>query len=177
MKKDNINTVCHRWLKEQIKPHWIALDATAGNGNDTLFLCCHCHHVYALDIQKQAETNTLFRCQDFNNLCFYLIGHQFLDHVIHEQLDCAVFNFGYLPGSDQTCITQPETSVKAVQLAFDKIRSGGILMLSCYLGHDGGQAEHEALLAWINSCTNIQWRTYRQSDSKPILYEIKKNTT
>lgn len=173
--KDNINTVAHRWLKEQMTPEWIAVDGTAGNGNDTLFLLQHCKKVYAFDIQKEAMENTLKRCEGYSSLTFSLLGHQHLNRVVHEPIDCAVFNFGYLPHADQTVITLPDTSVEAINQAFELLKPGGILLLACYLGHPGGKEEHAAIFHWINQQNKIEVRSYTQRENAPILYEIKKS--
>lgn len=174
MSQDNINTVCHRWLKEVIKPDWIAVDATAGNGNDTLFLCQHCHHVYAFDIQEKAQEKTLERCADYDNLTFTLIGHEHLQEIVKKPIDCALFNFGYLPHSENPCITQPYTSLAAVKQAYNLLKPHGFLVLCCYLGHDGGPQEHAILFQWIQQQTFEEVRTYMQHSQAPILYWLQK---
>ncbi len=177
MNKDNINTVAHRWLKEKIQKDWVCLDATAGNGNDTFFLCNHASKVFAFDIQTEAKENTLKRCTAFHNLEFHLISHEVLDEVIKEPLDCALFNFGYLPHGDLQCITKPDSSLVAVKKAYDLLKTNGVLMLSCYLKHEGGTAEHEVIFKWIQTLKNIELRTYTQAKDYPILYEIVKKET
>lgn len=172
MNKENINTVAHRWLLSSIQPEWIAVDGTAGNGNDTLFLLQHCQKVYAFDIQEAAKIKTLQRCSGYNNLIFTLLSHEHLKTIVQEPIDCAVFNFGYLPRSESSCITQPESSVKAIQAAFDLLKESGVLMLACYLNHCGGQEEHQAIFHWITQQQNITLRSYTQHDHAPILYEI-----
>ena len=174
--KDNINTVSHRWMKEKINSEWIAVDGTAGNGNDTLFLLQHCKRVYAFDIQKEAMENTLKRCEGYDNLIFSLLGHQHLKKVVHEPIDCAIFNFGYLPHADPTVITLPHTSVSAIDQAFDLLKPEGILLLACYLGHPGGKEEHAAIFDWIQRQKDIEFRSYTQRENAPILYEIKKTS-
>ena len=51
----------HQLLKEVIQPGEIAVDATMGNGHDTLFLAQlvgRSGQVYACDLQAQALANT-----------------------------------------------------------------------------------------------------------------------
>lgn len=174
MRKDNINTVCHRWLKEAMKPDWIAIDATAGNGNDTLFLLQHCKHVYAFDIQVEAKEKTLLRCADYTNLTFSLLGHEHLQSIVKTPIDCALFNFGYLPHSESPCITQPSTSLAAVKQAYDLLKPDGIMVLCCYLGHEGGSQEHALLFQWIQQQTFAEVRTYSQHAKAPLLYWLQK---
>lgn len=169
--QENINTTCHRLLKEYLNSTMIAIDGTAGNGNDTLFLCQHCHHVYAFDIQPQAKQNTLERCQKMINLTFILDSHEFIDKYVNEPIDVALFNFGYLPKADSSIITQPASSLKAIQAAYVLLKPTGRLMLACYIGHAGGQEEHEQIYAWLmkNQITFTQYRT--DKPLSPILYE------
>lgn len=177
MNKDNINTVAHRWIKENIQPDWICVDATAGNGNDTLFLLQHAKKVYAFDIQLQAKENTLKRTQGYDNLIFHLTGHQNMKQYVHENIDLAIFNFGYLPHADPSCITLPNTSLAAIEAAFSLLNENGYLYLAVYLGHDGGIEEHQAIYQWIIQKRNkIEVRSYTQRKGAPILYEIKKSS-
>ncbi len=174
MPKDTVSTVCHRWILETLDPEGVAVDGTAGNGNDTLFLLQHFRKVYAFDIQQQAMETTLKRCADFQNLIFSLSGHEHLKDIVQEPIQCAVFNFGYLPHSDSSCITLPKTSVQAVQAALDLLTENGTLLMACYLGHPGGKEEHAALFQWIRTQTAIQLRSYCPHPGGPILYEVRK---
>ena len=61
MKATQITQWCARFITEQVQPGDICIDATMGNGNDTLLLCSLCQetgHVYAFDIQEQALAHT-----------------------------------------------------------------------------------------------------------------------
>ena len=131
--------------------------------------------MYAFDIQKQAMENTLKRCKGYDNLTFYLTGHQYIGELIHEPIDCAVFNFGYLPYSDMNCITKPDTSLIAIEAAYTLLKQNGIMLLAVYLGHAGGIEEHEAIYHWIiEKQQRINVKSYTQRPGAPILYLIKK---
>jgi len=57
---------CARFIREQVKPGDLCIDATMGNGNDTLLLSTLCKEngqVLAFDIQEMALTNTRKRLQ------------------------------------------------------------------------------------------------------------------
>ena len=67
MKAVQITQWCARFITEQVQPGDICIDATMGNGNDTLLLCSLCQetgHVYAFDIQEQALAHTRQRLLD-----------------------------------------------------------------------------------------------------------------
>ena len=176
MNKDNINTVAHRWLKEFLKPHHICVDGTCGNGNDTLFLAERCKKVYGFDIQALAIENTTKRCAHLHNIELHQTSHANMKEVISEKIDCAVFNFGYLPKADPTIITQPDSSLKAVEAAWDLLNKDGVLLLCCYVGHDGGQQETDVLDQWITHHHLNVVLTYRQDrPQSPILKIVKKD--
>ena len=62
-----ITEYCHRMIKEHIKEGDCCVDATAGNGNDTEFLCRLTGadgKVYAFDIQKAAVEHTKKRLEE-----------------------------------------------------------------------------------------------------------------
>ena len=176
MNKDNINTVAHRWLKDYLQPHHICVDGTCGNGNDTLFLAERTQKVYGFDIQMQAIENTKKRCAHLNNIELFQMSHADMKDVVSEPVDCVIFNFGYLPKADPTIITQPDSSLKAVQAAWNLLRKDGVLVLCCYVGHTGGQEETDVIDHWILENQLSIDLTYRQDrPQSPILKIIKKD--
>ena len=67
MKAVQITGWCARFIREQVQPGDICIDATMGNGNDTLLLSSLCGkdgHVFAFDIQKAALINTRKRLME-----------------------------------------------------------------------------------------------------------------
>ncbi len=176
MNKDNINTVAHRWLDSYLKPDHICIDATCGNGNDTLFLAKRCRKVYGFDIQQLAIENTWKRCSQMTNIELFQLSHDLMEQAVHEAVDCVVFNFGYLPKADPSIITLPQTSLKAVKSAWNLLRDSGVLVLSCYVGHPGGQEETDTIDQWISEQNAKVLLTYRQDRPlSPILKILKKD--
>ena len=92
-----------------IDPGGLYLDATCGNGNDTLFLCRLAGQngrVLAMDIQQKAVDRTNRRLTDAG---YEKVGRAVLyDHaklgklVQPGKVDCVLFNFGWLPGAEHT---------------------------------------------------------------------------
>ena len=67
MRSYQITEYCHRFVKEYIAEGDCCVDATAGNGGDTEFLCrCvgRTGKVYAFDIQKTAIEHTKMRLKE-----------------------------------------------------------------------------------------------------------------
>ena len=92
----------------------IVIDATCGNGNDTLYLAEKVTNgfVYGFDIQKEAIDNTQLKVSDFNNVSLIQDSHENVkQHVLERHLnliDCAIFNLGYLPKGDKSIVSKAD---------------------------------------------------------------------
>lgn len=100
---------CRVFLKQQVRPGDLCIDATAGNGYDTEFLCSltgEKGRVLAFDIQEQALEQTrqrLERAGYAGRASLILRGHEHMaDYAREGTVSAAVFNFGYLPGGGIT---------------------------------------------------------------------------
>lgn len=124
-----------------------AVDATAGNGYDTLFLagCVGSGgRVYSLDIQEEALENTRQRVSEAGLSGRVIIipgGHQDMEKLVEEPVDAVMFNLGYLPGSDRSVITRPDTTREALRAAIGILRPGGRISVVAYTGHPGSREE------------------------------------
>ncbi len=77
---------------------------------------------------------------------------------IHGELSCAMFNLGYLPGSDKGMVTRKETTICALRAFMGMLRPGGVITLHLYAGHSGGSDEADAVLAYGSG---LQWPAWR----------------
>ena len=104
--------MAHDFLAQVITQEDIVVDATMGNGHDTLFLAKLAKQVYAFDIQEQALEKTSQRLQEagLTNAELILQGHETVDQFVTEA-KAAIFNLGYLPSADKSIITQPHTTL------------------------------------------------------------------
>jgi len=167
----------------------IAIDATVGNGNDTLFLAKlvgDTGHVYGFDIQASAieTTNTLLTKHKLNHRVTLLhSGHEHMNSALdsYDTDNCVVimFNLGYLPRSDKTIVTQTETSLTAVKQSVSLLVPGGIISILAYPGHPGGLEETKQVKAYIEYLypSEFQHQRYLGDTSKansPELYIIEK---
>ena len=107
MKAVQITGWCARFIREQVQPGDICIDATMGNGNDTLLLSSLCGkdgHVFAFDIQEEALINTRKRLMEADapqNYTLLLESHTNIEHYVDPgTVSCITFNLGYLPGGD-----------------------------------------------------------------------------
>lgn len=165
----------------------LCLDGTAGNGHDTLFLAETAPEgsfILALDIQPAAIEATEKRLAlaqerlraagtplrtDWRCLCQ---GHEALENVLRDvpeaagrPLMAAVFNFGWLPGSDKHCVTRAETSLRAVEAVLERLAPCGCLCLHCYTGHAGGAEEEAALRERLSGLPARFWRVFYGRDA------------
>ncbi len=147
-------------LQAKLSPGDIAIDATAGNGHDTLFLAQQVGssgRVFAFDIQQLAIDETRQRLEKHNMLARVDLlkeSHAYLSrHIpaeLHQKISLIMFNLGYLPGSDKSCITMTETTLSALTQAMQLLRPDGLLSIMLYPGHTGGDRETKAVLEWAD---------------------------
>jgi SAM-dependent methyltransferase len=156
MKQSQITHWCHEIIRSQAQRGGLYVDATMGNGNDTVFLCelaGETGEVFAFDIQEQAVKATQKLLEEQGVATKYhliLDGHENMDHYIQEgKADVICFNFGYLPGGDHTIATQASTSIIAIQKGLELLKSGGMMCLCVYSGGDTGFEEKNCILNYL----------------------------
>lgn len=134
------------FIEEYLKDGDIAVDFTMGNGLDTLYLAKKTPHgkVYAFDIQKQALKNTKERLLKANihHVELILDGHEHAEKYL-PRFKVGIFNFGYLPQSENIQPTVLETSRIAVEEALKLLEVKGLLILVLYPGHWQGARESQ----------------------------------
>lgn len=153
MRKYQITEWCHHFIRDHVKAGDCCIDATAGNGNDTLVLCEQVGEngkVFAFDIQEEAVNNTKKRLQEhgFTERAKVLLeSHVNMKHYVEENsVSCITFNFGYLPGGDHALATRKETSIAAIYDGLTLLKKGGMMSLCIYSGGDSGFEERDAIL-------------------------------
>ena len=178
--------------QEQAKKHLemgaIAIDATCGNGFDTLFLAEHVGSsgvVYGVDIQacaiesvraKLMEQGHLPRCRLVTD------SHSNLDSIVDAghvgRISVVMFNLGYLPFGDKAIVTTSQTTLAGLEHALMLLRSGGLMSVLAYPGHSGGSEEASCVQAWIEQhSTSFQLTSFRDKENakSPILWLLTKN--
>ncbi len=161
-------------LAEYLQPGDTALDATMGNGHDTLALARLVGvpegrgRVYAFDVQQKALENTsdllnknhctAYVVQDRNrnieqllsdeegSVLLFLESHENIALHIRRPVSGAIFNLGYMPGEGREIITRPQTTVTALKQVESILEINGIIVVVIYSGHPGGMGEKQAVL-------------------------------
>ena len=133
-------------LKSVIEPGDTVIDATTGNGHDTLFLAecvSESGRVYGFDVQAEAIRNTQEKLDvaNLNQVTLIHEGHQFVLNHVTTEISAAIFNLGYLPGSNQEITTHGETTWAAVTDMLNILKKNGLIILVVYHGHEEGKLE------------------------------------
>ena len=161
------------------------VDATAGNGNDTLFLCqqtpADCR-IFAFDIQLAAirsATDLIARHGFLEKVSWFHADHAQVKNHVDAPIDAAVFNLGYLPGQDHSVTTGPASLAPALQGVLDLLVPGGRSTLVAYPGHGPGLAEIDFLETTLSRYSQQQFVVTRlnfinQCNNPAILYTIGK---
>ena len=148
----------HQSVAEVLAAGDIAVDATVGNGHDTLFLARAVGEggrVYGFDIQQQALDEARHRLDQAGiaeRVALYHAGHEVMALLLPDDLrgrvKAVMFNLGYLPRGDKSRTTRPATTLSALSDALGLLAPGGRISVLAYTGHSGGREETEAIKAW-----------------------------
>ena len=144
------------FIREQVREGDLCIDATMGNGNDTLLLARLVGpegHVMAFDIQERALENTAERLKQEGlekNCTLFLRSHEDLSCCAEAgSVSCIVFNLGYLPGGSHETTTTGETTLRAVREGLALLKKKGLMTICVYSGGDSGFEEKDAVLSFV----------------------------
>lgn len=160
-----------------------ALDATCGNGFDTLFIANELKvkgSVDAYDIQLPAinHTKELLAKNNISNVTLIHNSHEFIDPT---KYDLAVFNLGYLPTYDKTITTKKETTISALSLLVNEINNNPnlLIIVSIYPGHEEGKEESIAIDEYVYNLPSKEYLVTKflnyNRQSSPYIITISKN--
>lgn len=174
----------HREAEKILFPGAVAVDATVGKGNDTVFLAELVGtegKVYGFDIQQQAIDITEQRLISLGlseQTELFCLGHQNMTNEIKEGVDCFIFNLGYFPGGDHHITTTAESSIPALESALTLLNPGGVIFIALYWGHPEGEIEKEQIIPWLKELPSEEWcvseTTFPNRNKAPVLIEIER---
>src|ERR1700733_3535185 len=154
MLKPHLNQA-HLYWKNLLKPSDKVIDATCGNGKDSLRLTelVPEGHVYALDIQEIALQKAK-ELIPYSNISYLLQSHTQLPL---GEFKLVVYNLGYPPGGNKDLTTLTSTTLESLEKASQLIVIGGALSIICYPGHPEGALEEEAIRGWVQGLDSKKW--------------------
>lgn len=162
-KSSHISRFIDLILEEKIKQGDTVVDATLGLGRDSVKLAKLVGpkgKLIAFDIQEDAikKSKDLFFLQrvPMDNVNLHLACHSQIDKYVKDQVDFAIMNLGYLPGSDKKVMTQAKTTIGFIEKTLGLLRPYGAMLISFYPGTDQGLEEMEEVMVYL--------KTIRQED-------------
>jgi hypothetical protein len=181
--------MAHNAWKEVVEPGDLVIDATCGNGHDTLFLAklaltSQSGLLFAFDIQIQALSNTQKLLQAelpsgvYSRIRMVQGCHSlFTEEISPKSVKLVAYNLGYLPGGDKSQTTKTKTTLQSIAKAQELIADEGLISITCYPGHIEGKVEEDAVLSYAATldprewnCTHHRWLNRKNSPSLLFIY-------
>lgn len=162
---ENPVSFSHKIIKEYVKDGDFVIDATCGNGNDTLFLSGlvgETGKVFSFDIQEIAILNTKEKLKLSNfqdNTCIILDSHENMDKYVDSNIKAVMFNLGYMPGGDHKVSTTYEKSILAIKKALSLLCKNGIITIVIYSGGHTGFDEKNKVLDFLEKIDYTKYNT------------------
>lgn len=169
----NLTHFLHLIWNELVPKGGVVVDATCGGGHDTLKLAQLAltptsGHLLALDIQQDALTKTKQRLEkELSSEVLNRVSLRKKDHAELDRLeptlgafDFVAYNLGYFPGGDKSITTGSATTIQSLKAAFERLKPGGYICATCYVGHPEGPQEQKAVDAWIQTLDPIAASIY-----------------
>ncbi len=146
------------YWQNHLKSCDLAIDATCGNGHDTLFLAELCS-VIGIDIQPRAIQNTAALLEQHQRKAvLQRLSHAHIDTLpLPHPPRLIIYNLGYLPQGDKSITTQTASTLESVNHSLALLAPDGALSITCYPGHEEGQREEKALETWAAALPSPRW--------------------
>ncbi|MGR8981471.1 MAG: class I SAM-dependent methyltransferase [Gammaproteobacteria bacterium] len=167
MQRISLVKSAHDLIRDRLYPGAVAIDATVGNGYDTLFLLqqvAPSGRVYGFDIQQTALASARAKIGDnvfLNCLTLFQASHELLPELIparhHGRVRACMFNLGYLPRGDKSIVTRTASTLAALNAACRLLAESGVITIIAYPGHPGGGQETEQVTRWCESLDRRQF--------------------
>lgn len=177
----------HHAIAEVLHEGDVAIDATLGNGHDTLFLANQvgaAGRVIGFDVQVAALAQTRRRLDAHrvaDRVMLVHASHETLaDHISpSDTVNAIMFNLGYLPGADKSMVTLPQTTLRALKHACEVVAIGGRISVVVYPGHVGGAEEAAAVSGFLQKLDQRSFQVARygflnQMNAPPYLFLLEK---
>lgn len=167
-------------METNLKENDLVIDATTGNGKDSIFLLSKISngHLFGFDVQKDAINNTDALIKDkYDNYTLYNKGHENMYKTLKDytgKISLIVFNLGYLPKGDINITTKSSTTIKAIKDSFKLLNKKGHIVMTIYPGHSEGLKESNEIKTFLNK-NNYTYKEFHNDDNpiSPYVIDIK----
>jgi hypothetical protein len=158
MKRDLHLEFAKKYWVERLQPGDCVIDATCGNGHDTLFLAKQpsTKTIFSLDLQECALIQTQKLLEKHlpldaqKKVSLFQKCHSTLPKT-PSRPRLIVYNLGYLPKGNKNLTTKTTTTLQSLSYALSILASDGAISIMCYPGHEEGLAEQNEIIAFLNS--------------------------
>lgn len=177
--------LAHQFWQNHLSFNDAVIDATCGNGKDSLFLANLLKPLngilLCIDIQEKAIEKTKILLQNESHVFYYQQSHETLPDIAENHpLKLVVYNLGYLPSGDKSLTTQVESTLKSIESALNKIAPGGVISITCYPGHLEGKKEQDFLLEMLSKLDPLNWSFstffWPNRNASPSLFFVQKKS-
>lgn len=171
----------HLILCSLIKEGDIAVDATCGNGKDSIMLASlvgETGKVFSFDIQKCAIENASVLALEsgyIDRIEFINDGHENMDCHVKSLAKGIVFNLGYLPGGDKSIITRIDSTLSALDTSIKLLADNGVISICMYTGHENGDSESIEVETFVSNLSPYQynvWKSFQLNRSEKAPYNV-----
>lgn len=145
-----------------------AVDATCGNGKDTLLLAELCGRegcVYACDVQESAIASTRAHLAQYGCLAQVQLirgchsdWENLLPPSARGKVRAFVYNLGYLPHGDKALTTQAATTLASLEGAVHWLAPEAAFLIVAYPGHPAGVPELDCVRQWCAQLSQNGWQ-------------------
>ena len=187
MSFNNAESYVHTLLRGVVMPGDVVVDATVGNGFDTLFLAervAPAGLVLGFDIQEDSIRVTRGKTEQYASIVrLFTIGHEDMlasiptEHYGH--ITAVMFNLGYRPGGDKQITTTAGKTVAGLQQAMQLLKLGGVITVVVYR-HPEGMRELAAVRDLCSALPQTEFTVteswfVNQQGMAPIVFAVCKH--
>ena len=168
-------------METNLKEKDIVIDATIGNGKDSLFLLNIIKKgiLFGFDIQQSAidNTNNLLK-ETYQNYKLFNTSHENMFKILKEyksKISLIVFNLGFLPKGDKNITTNYKSTIKAIKNGLYLLNNKGHIVITIYPGHEEGKKESIEIEKFLKNNNNLSYKKYYNTDNEiaPYVIDIK----
>lgn len=163
--EERLTAAAASWIEIALFDGALAVDATVGNGYDSLFLAHRVGpkgKVLGFDVQKAALAGAreiLKFVGSIDRVSLIHDSHSRLAAYLPAEatIAAAMFNLGYLPRGNRQIITKPETTIMALRSVLEHLAERGHVTLLVYRGHEGGVPEYQEVRHFLEQLPEEEW--------------------